>query len=91
MMNEVWTCSAGDRTLVVQCRGVLTAYEVRQYAARKLGVDPSGLDVRPANVEGAARPTVEVRWEGSDYAHGGTPGGRRLQERAVGSEVWVDT
>ena len=90
MMNEVWTCSVGDRRFTVQCCGVVTAYEVRQYAAKKLGVDPSSLDVTPSNIEGAAYPTVEVRWVGDDYAHGGTLGGRRMQERPVGGE-WSDT
>ena len=89
-MNEVWVCVAGDRSVVVRCEGVVTAYELRQYAARKLGVDPAALSLRPANAEGAAEPAVAVRWVGGDYAHGGSLGGRRMQERAAGAPEWVD-
>jgi len=82
-MNEAWICVAGDKKLVVQCADVMTAYEVRQFAAKRLGTDPSAVVVRMSDL-------VEVRWVGDDYAHGGTLGGRRLQERAPGAE-WGDS
>jgi hypothetical protein len=90
-MDEMWVCAAGDERLVVRCVGVLTAWEVRQFAAKKLGADPSLLDCR-STLGGApfGDPVVEVRWAGDDYAHGGTPGGRRMQERPLGAADWTD-
>lgn len=88
--HEVWICSSGSARLVVRCASVLTWQEVRQFAAKKFGTDPAGVDARPANLEGEAEPTVEVRYVGNDYASGGGTDRRRLQERAVGAGGWVD-
>ena len=90
-MNELWVCNAGDKKLAVRCVGVLTAWEVRQFAAKKLGVDPSALDSK-LSLDGTpfGVPVVEVQWTGDDYAHGGTAQGRRLQERAIGAREWTD-
>ena len=90
-MSEWWVCSAGDKRLAVRCASVLTAWEVRQFAAKRLGVDPPALDSRlsddgvPSGV-----PAVELQWVGNDFSHGGTPGGRRLQERVLGTSEWAD-
>ena len=113
-INDVWLCDAIGKKIAVRCLSILTAYEVRQYAAKKLGADPAGLDCQriseaviappesaPEKVPDwrdlsrpapslAAVPVIEVQWVGSDYSHGGTPDGRRLQERALGAEEWVD-
>ena len=89
-MNETWVCEAGDKKLTVRCVGVLTAWEVRQFAAKKLGVDPPALDSALSLVCPFDVPVVELRWTGDDYAHGGTPLERRLQERALGAEEWAD-
>ena len=94
-MNEIWTCLTGNRKIVARLVSVVTAYELRQYAARKFGVDPGVVELRPENTEGAAEPTVELRWEGDDYNYGGgSKDSRRLQERVVGYGSirgdWVD-
>jgi len=91
-MNEVWVCSAGDKRLAVRCASVLTAYEVRQFAAKKLGVDPTAVDLKASVDDGVPRgvSVVEVQWAGNDFSHGGTPLGRRLQERASGAAEWAD-
>lgn len=89
-MNDVWVCISGKEKIVVRCESVLTAYEVRQFAAKKLGTDPASVALRLSNIEGSAEPTVEVRWTGDDYAHGGTANGRRMQERASDTGQWVD-
>ena len=92
MINETWVCIAGDKKLVVRCVGVLTAWEVRQLVAKKFGADPSTLDcTRSKEGVPSGFPVIEVQWTGSDYSHGGTPQGRRLQERALGAEEWTDS
>ena len=88
--HAVWVCTAGDQRLVVRCTSVLTWHAVRGFAAKKLAADPALVDARPANLEGEAEPTVEVRYVGNDYASGGGTDRRRLQERAVGATKWVD-
>ena len=90
-MNEVWICAAGDKKLTVRCLSILTAWEVRQFAAKKLGVDPPSLESK-LSTDGApsGSTVIEVRWTGDDYAHGGTTKGRRLQERALGAQEWTD-
>ena len=86
-MNDLWICTAGS-TLVIRCVGVFTYHEVRQFASRKMGVDPAALDIKLCTEDKPAN--VEVRWVGDDYAHGGTNHGRRLQERKPGTEKWTD-
>ena len=92
-MNDVWICTAGDRKLAVRCASVLTAYEVRQFAAKKLCADSTTVVVKPSVDDGVPHgvDAVEVQWVGNDFSHGGTMQGRRLQERALGAEEWVDT
>jgi len=83
-MTELWICTVGDEQLVIRCeQNTLTWHEARAYAAKKLGVEPDAVKIN-RNTERAA---VEVRWAGDDYAHGGTPGGRRLQERKPGGKL----
>ena len=93
-MNDIWLCTFGDKKLLIRCeRSELSWHDARSFAAKKLGVEPycvealrSEIDAVPAVLEWEV---VEVRWTGDDYAHGGTPGRRRMQEREPGGE-WVD-
>jgi len=115
-MNDLWICTAGDQKLAIRCdHAMLTAYEARQFGAKKLGVDPPRLDVKLLQEEDASPEpapeqvpdwrsldprgsrrsllesvaVIEVRWTGSDYSHGGSTGGRRMQEREAGKE-WTN-
>lgn len=93
-MNDVWYATAGDKKLIIRCeKNDLTWYEIRTIASKKLGVEPFSEDLtilrNPENVPAGVN-LLEVRWTGDDYAHGGTPGRRRLQERSPGGE-WVET
>lgn len=83
---ESWVCTSGGKSLLVQCEGVLTAFEVKQYAARRLRVDPATVEMRLFDQAS----TVSVRWTGDDYTHGGQVGMRRLQERTFRDSDWVD-
>ena len=92
-MSETWVCTSSDhhRRVAVRCVGVLTAFEVRQFAAKKLGVEPGSVDAKlTADGVPFGTPVIEVRWTGDDYAHGGTTRCRRLQERPLGTAEWVD-
>ena len=60
-------------------------FDARAYALAKIG---EGVQVR--SVSTSHKPDVELRWVGSDFSHGGTPQGRRLQERALGAKKWTD-
>lgn len=89
-----WRCTTRDHrsNLVIRCaQHDLTAHEVRQLAARKLGVDPQSTSVArvsdPLTV-GIEKLTqvIEVRWTGSDYSPG--QGARRLQKK-IGKQ-WQD-
>ena len=80
-----WRCAGNGRTLVVRCEGRLTAFEVRAFAAQRLQCEPSALEMVQTDLE----PDVTLRWAGDDYAHGGTPNRRRLQELVDGK--WMDT
>jgi hypothetical protein len=85
-VTEIWICTVGDERLVIRCaQNELTWHEARSYAAKKLCVEPDAVKLNRST----ERAAVEVRWVGDDYAHGGTPGGRRLQEREPGGK-WVD-
>ncbi len=93
--NDVWVSSAGGRKFVIRCEvNDLTWYEVRAISSKRLGVEPFSSELsierNPAREPPASADTVEVRWTGDDYAHGGTPGRRRMQERKLGGE-WADT
>ena len=86
VVMEIWICTVGDERLVVRCeQNALTWHEARAYAAKKLHVEPDAVKLNRST----ERAAVEVRWVGDDYAHGGTPGGRRLQEREPGGK-WED-
>jgi|SRR5271166_325486 len=92
--NDIWVSSAGGRKLVIRCElNALTWYEVRAFASKRLGVEPFSADLsierNPAREPPPSASIIELRWSGDDYAHGGTPGRRRMQERAPGGE-WVD-
>lgn len=91
-MNDSWICAAGGKRIGVRCLTVVTAHEVRQFAARKLGADPASIDVKRAPEDGipAGATVFEVQWVGNDFSHGGTTHGRRMQERAMGGEEWVN-
>jgi hypothetical protein len=94
-MGDAWVCTvAGTGKLVVRCeQDALTWHEVRYFATKRLRVDlfSGALSIaRNAPGEPSANSTVvELRWVGDDYAHGGTPGGRKMQAREPGGE-WVD-
>jgi hypothetical protein len=92
--NDNWVATAGGRKLLIRCEvNDLTWYEVRTIVSKKLGVEPFSQDLtierNPAREPSPGAEVVEVRWTGDDYAKGGTPGRRRMQERAPGGE-WVD-
>lgn len=90
-MNDVWLCTyKTHQRLVVRCLTILTWHEVRDYAARKLGVDPGELLARLAEpADGELPQAVQVRYIGSDYTGpAGREGRRRLQEEVGGK--WVD-
>ncbi len=92
--NDIWVASAGGKKLVICCEvNDLTWYEVRTIVSRHLGVEPFSNDLtierNPAREPPAGAEALEVRWTGDDYAKGGTPGRRRMQERKPGGE-WVD-
>ena len=91
---ESWLCCAADRKLVVAASpAALTAYEVRQFAGARLGADPPSLTVErlPLGERYRGEATVvELRWAGSDFSHGGSKDGRRLQEWSQSEEEWVD-
>ena len=91
-MSDVWICTLGDKTLAVRCLTVVTAYEVRQFAAKKFGADPASIDVKPST-DGvpSGDDAIEVQWTGNDFSHGGATGCRRLQERALGAAEWADS
>ena len=63
-------------------------FDARAYALAKIG---EGVQVRSVSpvVAGGTKPDVELRWVGTDFSHGGTPQGRRLQERALGDKKWT--
>ena len=93
--NDVWVCTTtGGRKLVICCElNDLTWYEIRTIASKRLGIEPFSTDLtierNPAVDPPARAEALEVRWTGDDYAKGGTPGRRRMQERKPGGE-WVD-
>lgn len=92
--NDNWVATTGGRKLLIRCEvNDLTWYEVRTIVSKKLGVEPFSQDLtierNPATAVPARVEVLEVRWTGDDYAKGGTPGKRRMQERAPGGE-WVD-
>ena len=80
VVTEIWICTVGDERLVVRCeQNALTWHEARAYAAKKLRVEPDAVKLNRST----------ERAVGDDDAHGGTPGGRRLQEREPGGK-WED-
>jgi hypothetical protein len=94
LKNDIWVGTAGGRKLLIRCEvNDLTWYEVRSIFSKKLGVEPFSdqltIERNPAIAPPARADMLEVRWTGDDYAKGGTPGRRRMQERAPGGE-WVD-
>jgi len=85
----LWVCTSGpvedNRKLIIRCEmSALTWAEVRNLAAQRLGVEPGAVDIRSFS-DGQV---IDLRWVGDDYAHGGTPERRRLQEFTDGE--WVD-
>lgn len=89
VVADRWICAIDGHRLIVDCFDILTAYEVKHFAARQWGVDPAIVRLMPSKSKDD-RPDVEVRWVGSDFSHGGTEERRRLQKRAVGAEEWED-
>ena len=93
-IQTTWECAAGGKRMFVRCVTIVTAYEVRQFAAKQLvdpGADPSTILVRIVTSDVPLdAPAVELRWVGDDYGHGGSTGGRRMQHRSSSSEAWAD-
>jgi len=90
-VRETWYCMAPGAQLTVRCVGVVTAYEIRQFAAKRLGVDPSAVAARLLTADAPLpEPVVDLQWAGDDYAHGGSKGGRRMQVRDAGQDAWSD-
>lgn len=85
--TDVWICSAKDKeAVVIACFGTVTGFELRSYAARRLGVDPFAIMVKATSL----RWTTELQWTGSDYSAGGSPNRLRLQQREAGEQDWKD-
>lgn len=82
----LWICDSGEGRLIVRCAQTeLSWHEARGFASKRLGVEPAALQLNKVFESNV----VEVRWAGDDYAHGGTPNRRRLQEKTTEGE-WVD-